>query len=175
MSSELNGTVLDIQIVEARVKGASLIVRGTASAIRVSIDSSSNVKPMEVMDDSDWFVNKEIDPLPGSPIDPEIPGFNEDRVEDRTDQIQSVTVSVQLGSDEPSPFALAAPTGLSAQWASWTYTKQLPSFSFKKKIAVRAQARIGTQVAATSVQISGLSQQFSGLSQQLSNFSLAKN
>lgn len=169
MSSVIQETLLDVQITEARVKGASLIVKGTAVATRMSIDTAPEMKPMVPMDDSDWFVDEEIDPLPGEPLDPDIPGVSEEEIEDVTAQIHEVAVRIQIGAGVAGAFEHATPTGPgSAVWSTWTYTKQLPSFSIKKKIAVTARVRMGTKLDTDSTQLSGLPV----LS---ANFALAKN
>ena len=157
MSSQIQDTLLDVQITEARVKGTSLIVKGTATAARISMDTSSDVKPMVPMDDSDWYVDKEIDLLPGEPIGPDIPGFNDDQIEDLTDQIQEVTVRIQIGSGQPGTLEQATPTGSGAAiWATWTFAKQLSSFDIRKKITVTAQVRMGAKLDTATTQLSGL-------------------
>ena len=157
MSSQIQDTILDVQITEARVKGTSLIVKGTATAARVTIDTSPGLKPMVPMDDSDWFVDDEIDPLPGEPIGPDIPGVNEDEIEDITNQIQEVAVGVQIGTGVLGAFEQAVPTGSgSAVWSTWTFTKQLSSFNVKKRIIVKAQVRMGAKVDTATTQLSGL-------------------
>ena len=169
MSSTIQDTFLDVQITEARVVGTNLIVKGTASATRISIDTSSGLKPMGPIDTSDWFVDKEIDPLPGEPIGPDFPGVSEDEIEDVTELINEVAVRIQIGAGVAGAFEHAAPTGPgSAVWTTWTYTKQLPSFSVKKRITVMARVRMGTKLGTASTQLAGLPV----LS---SNFSLAKN
>lgn len=159
MSSVLQETLLDVQITEARAKGSNLIVNGIATAVRFSIDTSSEMKPMEPIDTSDWYVDEEIDPLPGSPIGPDFPGVNEDQVEDLTSQIQEVAVSIQIGTGAPGPFEQAVPAGPnSAEWADWRFNKQLPSFSLRQKITIIAKVRMGTKTDTFTTQISRLPQ-----------------
>jgi hypothetical protein len=158
MSSELQGTGLDIQIIEARIKTNTLIVTGTAAAFRLTIDTASGMDPLEPIDTSDWYVDEEIDPLPGAPIGPDIPGVNEDETEDLTHQIQEVRVSFQVGFAAPTAFELAVPTGpASAEWSSWSFKKPLPLGGFKRKIIITAEVRMGAKTETTTLEISGLS------------------
>jgi hypothetical protein len=170
MSSILQGTTLIVQIHNAHVEGNSLIVSGTATATREAFDTSTKHKPLSPLgplsQEPEWFVDNQQDvPLPGKPLGSNLPSHNEDPIEDRTDQIDRVEVSFQIGSGQSGAFQRANPTGPgAAEWASWTYSAQLPStFTRRTSIRVTAQARLSTLVDTTSAQVAGLGSLITGL------------